>query len=146
MGKCTSGYGLCCGRAKLDDVLSLRWRNASHDHWPRMMEQFPSHQLLSLRMNYRSTRNVLHAANALLSRDATTGCVTSNPDGMCGHAVDWMCSSSGTGLLPFFMECKSLSQEIARVALSIVTLLEQSRGLLRFEDFAVLFRTRSPYG
>jgi DNA helicase-2/ATP-dependent DNA helicase PcrA len=54
-----------------DDQSIYRWRGARVENLQRFQQDYPGTQLVRLEQNYRSTANILNAANAVIAHNAT---------------------------------------------------------------------------
>ena len=70
-----------------DDQSIYRWRGARVENLQRFQQDFPGAQLVRLEQNYRSTANILNAANAVISNNATRLGKTLWTDGPAGAPI-----------------------------------------------------------
>lgn len=54
-----------------DDQSIYSWRGARVENMQRFRDNFPRHEIVRLEQNYRSTANILNAANALIANNPT---------------------------------------------------------------------------
>lgn len=52
-----------------DDQSIYSWRGAQVENMQRFREHYPNHEIIRLEQNYRSTANILNAANALIANN-----------------------------------------------------------------------------
>lgn len=108
-----------------DDQSIYSWRGAKPENMDLLQQDYPSLRVIKLEQNYRSTNNILTAANALIAN---------NP-----HVYEkalW--SEYGHGDLIRVLVCNNEEAEVERIATEILLLAAHRR--LRFKDFAVLYR------
>jgi DNA helicase-2/ATP-dependent DNA helicase PcrA len=70
-----------------DDQSIYRWRGARVENLQRFQQDFPGTQLVRLEQNYRSTANILNAANAVIAHNATRLGKTLWTDGADGAPI-----------------------------------------------------------
>ena len=70
-----------------DDQSIYRWRGARVENLQRFQQDFPGTQLVRLEQNYRSTANILNAANAVIANNATRLGKTLWTDGADGAPI-----------------------------------------------------------
>ncbi len=70
-----------------DDQSIYRWRGARVENLQRFQQDFPGTQLVRLEQNYRSTANILNAANAVIAHNATRLGKTLWTDGAAGAPI-----------------------------------------------------------
>ncbi len=70
-----------------DDQSIYRWRGARVENLQRFQQDFPGTQLVRLEQNYRSTANILNAANAVIAHNATRLGKTLWTDGASGAPI-----------------------------------------------------------
>jgi DNA helicase II / ATP-dependent DNA helicase PcrA len=70
-----------------DDQSIYRWRGARVENLQRFQQDFPGTQLVRLEQNYRSTANILNAANAVIAHNATRLGKTLWTDGVEGAPI-----------------------------------------------------------
>ncbi|SEI47821.1 ATP-dependent DNA helicase Rep [Allopseudospirillum japonicum] len=109
-----------------DDQSIYAWRGARPENLLHLGEDFPNLSVIKLEQNYRSTRRILKAANTLIAN---------NP-----HIYEkklW--SDMGVGDPIQVWCCDNEEVEAERVANEI--LLQKMKGISRYKDFAVLYRS-----
>jgi len=70
-----------------DDQSIYRWRGARVENLQRFQQDFAGTQLVRLEQNYRSTANILNAANAVIANNATRLGKTLWTDGSAGAPI-----------------------------------------------------------
>jgi DNA helicase-2/ATP-dependent DNA helicase PcrA len=110
-----------------DDQSIYGWRGARIENLHRFRDDYPHHRLIRLEQNYRSTGNILHAANALISRN----------DGRLGKNL-WTHGGAGD---PISIYAAFNEQEEAHFVVERIRRWVQEGG--RFSDAAVLYRSNA---
>ena len=108
-----------------DDQSIYSWRGAKPENMNLLQQDYPSLNVIKLEQNYRSTNNILTAANALIAN---------NP-----HVFEkalW--SEYGKGDMIRVLMTANEEAEVERIATEIHLLAAHRH--LRFKDFAVLYR------
>lgn len=108
-----------------DDQSIYSWRGARPENMNLLQQDYPSLNIIKLEQNYRSTNNILTAANALIAN---------NP-----HVFEkalW--SEYGKGDQIRVLMTANEEAEVERIATEIHLLAAHRH--LRFKDFAVLYR------
>jgi len=108
-----------------DDQSIYSWRGASYENIMQFERDFPGARVITLSQNYRSSRTILDAANALISRNTQR----KKKDLWTGLAE---------GELVEVHAAETELEEAQYIASRIRTLM--IRDSLRFEDFGVLLR------
>jgi DNA helicase II / ATP-dependent DNA helicase PcrA len=70
-----------------DDQSIYRWRGARVENLYRFQQDYPGTQLVRLEQNYRSTANILNAANAVITNNASRLGKTLWTDGQAGAPI-----------------------------------------------------------
>ena len=70
-----------------DDQSIYRWRGARVENLYRFQQDYPGTQLVRLEQNYRSTANILNAANAVITNNASRLGKTLWTDGVAGAPI-----------------------------------------------------------
>lgn len=107
-----------------DDQSIYRFRGATIENILSFEKQYPDAKVIRLEQNYRSTQNILDAANAVISNNL----------GRTGKSL-WTSNGSGDKIL--YTTTESESDEARYVADKI---LDHVRGGGKFSDCAVLYR------
>jgi DNA helicase-2/ATP-dependent DNA helicase PcrA len=110
-----------------DDQSIYGWRGARIENLHRFRDDYPHHRLIRLEQNYRSTGNILHAANALIARN----------DGRLGKNL-WTHGGAGD---PISIYAAFNEQEEAHFVVERIRRWVQEGG--RFSDAAVLYRSNA---
>ncbi len=110
-----------------DDQSIYGWRGAKVENIYSFQKQYPNHQIVRLEQNYRSTANILNAANALIA----------NNDGRLGKQL-WTADGDGEAidLYAAFNEIDEASYVIDKIRQSI------DQGNSRSES-AILYRSNA---
>ncbi|CUX96712.1 DNA helicase II [Candidatus Doolittlea endobia] len=110
-----------------DDQAIYGWRGAQIKNIQRFLDDFPGAQTILLEQNYRSTSNILQAANTLISHN----------DGRLGKNL-WTEVASGE---PITLYCAFNEADEARFVVHRIKVgQEQGRAL---KDFAILYRNNT---
>ena len=108
-----------------DDQSIYSWRGARPENMVQLEKDYPSLKLIKLEQNYRSTNNILTAANTLIAN---------NP-----HLYEkQLWSQLGVGEQLRVIVAPTQEAEVERIATEILAHCVTRR--LRFRDFAVLYR------
>ncbi len=102
------------------------WRGADPGNIRRFREDYPDARVIKLENNYRSTKRILQAANAIIRNNEQRddkNLRTDNPD---GHQLRYFCAANGF-------------QEADFIADTIRDLVKKEE--YRYGDFAIFFRT-----
>jgi ATP-dependent DNA helicase Rep len=109
-----------------DDQSIYGWRGATVDNLKRLPQDFPNLKVIALEQNYRSTGNILRAANQVIA---------SNPK----LYPKKLWSAFGDGDPVRVVECDGEEHEAERAVAAIQSRRSEG-GVVRFGDFAVLYR------
>ncbi|MEY3666966.1 MAG: hypothetical protein RL572_506, partial [Pseudomonadota bacterium] len=108
-----------------DDQSIYSWRGARPENMIQLEKDYPSLKLIKLEQNYRSTNNILAAANTLIANNS--------------HLYDkQLWSQLGVGEQLRVIVAPTQEAEVERIATEILAECVTKR--LRFRDFAVLYR------
>lgn len=111
-----------------DDQSIYGWRGARVENLQRFREDYANTQVLRLEQNYRSTANILEAANSLISR---------NSDRL-GKKL-WTDGAEGE---PIAVYAAFNEQDEARFVIERLLRMAEEQGLAR-SDFAILYRSNA---
>ena len=109
-----------------DDQSIYGWRGATIENLKRLPQEFPELKVIPLEQNYRSTGNILRAANAVIAK---------NPK--LFEKKLW--SEYGDGEPVRVLEADGEEHEAER-AVARIQALRGNDGRLKFADFAILYR------
>jgi DNA helicase-2/ATP-dependent DNA helicase PcrA len=110
-----------------DDQAIYGWRGASADNLKRFIDGLEGAQLVRLEDNYRSTRNILDAANGVIANNEVRLGKTLRATGDEGRPVR-------------VLKCHNDVDEARKV---VRLIQESARGLITPEDVAVLYRANA---
>jgi len=111
-----------------DDQSIYGWRGARVENLQRFREDYANTQVLRLEQNYRSTANILEAANSLISRNSDRLGKKLWTDGVEGEPI---------AVYAAFNE-----QDEARFVIERLLRMTEEQGLAR-SDFAILYRSNA---
>jgi DNA helicase-2/ATP-dependent DNA helicase PcrA len=112
-----------------DDAQSIySWRGANIDNMLDFEKDFPRHKLFKLEQNYRSTKNILAAADSVIKNNK-------------GQIVKTLWTENNDGELLTLIKCSDEKDEAAQIAKNIKQ--EITKKKLALKDFAVLYRTNA---
>ena len=112
-----------------DDSQSIyAFRGAKIENILNFRKDYPECKVFRLEKNYRSTANIVNAANSLIAR---------NENRIPKNCV----AVGGTGEKIRILNCFSEQEEALRIASEIIARIQQDHA--RYQDFAVLYRTNS---
>lgn len=103
------------------------FRGADYKNIENLIKDFPETTIINLERNYRSTKNILKAANFVISKNTS-------------HPILNLWTSNGNGEKIKLFEAKNEIEEAYFVASKINSLLKTGYEL---KDFAVLYRTNA---
>ncbi len=109
-----------------DDQSIYGWRGATIENLRRLPQDYPQLKVIALEQNYRSTGQILRAANAVIA---------GNPK--IFEKKLW--SDLGDGEAVRLIDCDSEEHEAER-AVSRIQALRAQGGDVKFADFAILYR------
>ena len=111
-----------------DDQSIYRFRGATVENILGFEKTFRDTKVIKLEQNYRSTSNILAAANAVISKNAS-------------RADKKLWTGAGSGNKVMIESCESEQSEAERIVELIQTAV--ARGQYRYRDFAVLYRVNA---
>ncbi|MCD7954357.1 MAG: UvrD-helicase domain-containing protein [Lachnospiraceae bacterium] len=111
-----------------DDQSIYRFRGANIGNILNFEEVFPDAKVIRLEQNYRSTQNILNAANHVIKKNT-------------GRKEKTLWTANGVGAQVHFRQFENAFNEAEYVAERISTMLCQGTASCR--DFAVLYRTNA---
>lgn len=108
-----------------DDQSIYRFRGATIENILSFDKAYPDATVIRLEQNYRSTQNILDAANAVIAKN----------NGRMGKTL-W--TSSGAGSLIHLIGCEDQNDESRRIVDTVQKLV--ANGTAKYRDFAILYR------
>ncbi|MGL9773686.1 MAG: DNA helicase II [Sodalis sp. (in: enterobacteria)] len=110
-----------------DDQSIYGWRGAQVENIQRFLDDFPGAQTIRLEQNYRSTSNILQAANALIAHNG----------GRLGKNL-WTDGAEGE---PITLYCAFNELDEARFVVNRIKVSQEQGGALK--DCAILYRSNA---
>lgn len=110
-----------------DDQSIYGWRGAQIKNIQRFLDDFPSTQTIYLEQNYRSTRNILQAANTLIAHN----------NGRFGKKL-WTKSAKGE---PITLYCAFNELDEARFVVNCIKVHQEQGGAIK--ECAILYRNNA---
>ena len=112
-----------------DDAQSIySWRGANIANMLDFEKDFPKHKIFKLEQNYRSTKNILLAADSVIKNNK-------------GQIVKTLWTDNNDGDLLTLIKCADEKDEAFQIAKFVKQ--EISKKKLSLKDFAVLYRTNA---
>lgn len=109
-----------------DDQSIYRWRGANPDSMPRFRKDFANIRSVKLEQNYRSTKNILNAANSIISNNR-------------GRLEKNLWTEEDNGPLIKLHQNFDEYEE----ASNIIEVIESKSGRLKLSDIAILYRSNA---
>lgn len=106
------------------------WRGADYKNINYLMRDYPNIKVVNLEQNYRSTANILEAANLVISKNTT-------------HPILKLWTEKEKGGKIKLYSAKNGFDEADFVVSEIETLVKYSAGKLSYKDIAILYRTNA---
>ncbi|MGP4123859.1 MAG: DNA helicase II [Sodalis sp. (in: enterobacteria)] len=126
-----------------DDQSIYGWRGAQVQNIQRFLDDFPGAKTIRLEQNYRSTSNILQAANTLIAHNADRLGKNLWTEGAEGAPITLYCAFNELDEACFVANCIKVSQEQGR-ALKECAILYRSNAQSRVLEEALL-QTGLPY-
>lgn len=126
-----------------DDQSIYGWRGAQVENIQRFLKDFHGAKTIRLEQNYRSTSNILHAANALIAHNSSRLCKNLWTEGTEGDPITLYCAFNELDEARFVVSRIKMSQEQGS-ALKDCAILYRSNAQSRVLEEALL-QTGMPY-
>lgn len=106
------------------------WRGADYKNINYLMRDYPNIKVINLEQNYRSTGNILDAANQVISKNTS-------------HPILKLWTEKSKGERIKLYSAKNGFDEADFVVDEIKSTVKYSNGKLDYKDFAILYRTNA---
>src|SRR3990172_2231235 len=106
------------------------WRGADYRNINYLVRDFPDIKIINLEQNYRSTQNILSAANSVISKNKT-------------HPILKLWTLKGAGEKIKLYTARNGLDEASFVVGEIQSLITSRQSPITFQDIAVLYRTNA---
>jgi DNA helicase-2/ATP-dependent DNA helicase PcrA len=107
------------------------WRGADYRNINYLVRDFPKIKIVNLEQNYRSTKNILTAANSIIIKNTSHPVLKLWTENMAGEKIKFYTARSG------FDEANFIIDEIQKITLGYLD------RKYTFSDIAVLYRTNA---
>ena len=106
------------------------WRGADYRNINNLMRDYPDIKVVNLEQNYRSTQNILDAANMVISKNT-------------GHPILKLWTDKKAGAKIKLYSARNGFDEADFIVSETRSVIRQSDGKLHYRDVAVLYRTNA---
>lgn len=103
------------------------WRGADYRNINLLMKDYKNIKIINLEQNYRSTQNILEAANSVISKNT-------------GHPILKLWTEKGTGQKISIFSARNGFDEAEYIVKTVKQLINKS---IKYSDIAVLYRTNA---
>jgi len=107
------------------------WRGADYKNINYLVRDFPKTEIINLEQNYRSTKNILNAANSIITKNTSHPILKLWTENMIGEKIKIYTARSG------FDEANFIIDEIQKLTAGY------SKKIHSFKDIAILYRTNA---
>jgi len=107
------------------------WRGADYKNINYLVRDFPKIEIINLEQNYRSTKNILNAANSIITKNTSHPILKLWTENMIGEKIKIYTARSG------FDEANFIIDEIQKLTVGY------SEKKYSFKDIAILYRTNA---
>jgi len=107
------------------------WRGADYKNINYLVRDFPKIEIINLEQNYRSTKNILNAANSIITKNTSHPILKLWTENMTGEKIKIYTARSG------FDEANFIIDQIQKLATGY------SKSTYSFKNIAILYRTNA---
>lgn len=107
------------------------WRGADYRNIENLKKDYPKIKIINLEQNYRSTQNILDAANIVIKKNSS-------------HPILELWTNNGKGEKIKLYQAKNATNEGAFIVDEIASLISSPKKLIgSYDDIAILYRTNA---